>query len=123
MTVYVSSQSIHSDPEIWGSDVLEFKPSRWINASGDLITPSKGTFLPWSAGPRMCPGMKMAQVEFVAAFATMFRSSKCHPLRCVQETEEELRKRLEYLMADSIPRLTLQIRDPKEVKLKWIRDR
>ena len=66
--------------------------------------------------------MKMAQVEFVATFATLFRSSKCHPLYGVQETEEELRKRLENVMEDSIPKLTLQIRDPKEVKLEWIRD-
>ena len=122
MTVYVSSQSIHSDPEIWGSDVSEFKPSRWISASGTLITPPKGTFLPWSGGPRTCPGMKMAQVEFVATFATLFRSSKCYPLDGEQESGEELRKKFEYALVDSIPKMTLQIRDPKEVKLKWIRN-
>jgi len=120
MTVYVSSQSIHSDPDIWGSDVSEFKPSRWIGSSGALITPPKGTFLPWSSGPRTCPGMKMAQVEFVATFATLFRSSKCRALSDVQESGEELRKRLECVMMDSIQKMTLQIRDPKEVKLEWV---
>ena len=122
MTVFVSSQSIHSDREIWGSDVSEFKPSRWIGDSGMLVTPPKGTFLPWSSGPRTCPGMKMAQVEFVATMATLLRSSKCHPLSDVQESGEELRKKLEYVMVDSIPKMILQIRDPKEVKLKWVRD-
>lgn len=66
--------------------------------------------------------MKMAQVEFVATFATLFRSSKCHPLYGAHESEEELRKRLEYVMVNSIPKMTLQIRDPKDVKLKWSRD-
>ena len=60
-------------------------------------------------------------MEFVATFATLFRSSKCHPLCGVKEAGEELRKRLEQVMEDSIPKLTLQIRDPKEVKLKLTR--
>ena len=64
----------------------------------------------------------MAQVEFVATLATLFRSSTCEPLQADQKTDEEQRKRLEYLMMNSIPKLTLQMRDPKEVKLKWIRD-
>ena len=64
--------------------------------------------------------MKMAQVEFVATFATLFRSSKCRALSDAQESGEELRKRLEYVMVDSIPKMTLQIRDPKEVKLEWV---
>ncbi len=121
MMVYVSAQSMHMDPEIWGPDVSQFKPSRWIDGSGNLITPPKGTFLPWSGGPRICPGMKMAQVEFVATFATLFRSARCEPLRDGQETDKEARKRLENIMEDSVSKLTLQVRDLKTVRLRWIR--
>lgn len=121
MDVYVSAQVMHLNPEFWGEDVLEFKPSRWINASGELITPAKGAYLPWSGGPRVCPGMKMAQVEFLAVFSTFFRSGRCEPLRDGKETIEEARKRLEDLAADSVPKLTLQVRDAKAVQLKWTR--
>ncbi|KAF7591997.1 hypothetical protein BBP40_000777 [Aspergillus hancockii] len=56
MEVYVSSNTIHRDPEIWGSDVDDFRPSRWIDQVGQVITPVKGTFLPWSGGPQNLPG-------------------------------------------------------------------
>ena len=122
MMVYVSAQSIHLDPAIWGADVAEFKPTRWLDATGNVITLAKGTFLPWSGGPRVCPGMKFSQVEFVAVFATLFRSAKCEPLRKVGETGEQARKRVEDIMANSVTKLTLQVRDPKEVMLRWVRE-
>jgi len=112
---------MHSNPDIWGSDVSEFKPSRWIDDLGKLITPAKGTFLPWSGGPRVCPGMRMAQVEFVATFSTLFHSARCEPLRTEQETDKEARERLVQIMDDSVSKLTLQVRDPAAVKLKWTR--
>jgi cytochrome P450 len=103
MTVYVNSHAMHSNAAIWGADVNVFKPSRWINPStGEIITPPKGTFLPWSGGPRVCPGMKMAQVEFVATFSTLFRGARCVALLDEGRTEEEQSERLEELMADSI---------------------
>ncbi|CAG8273734.1 unnamed protein product [Penicillium salamii] len=120
MEVYVSHQSIHRDPSIWGDDVLEFKPSRWIDSAGQIITPAKGTFIPWSSGPRICPGVKMAQVEFVATFATLFRSAKCEPLPTELENVEASRKNICDAMADSIVKLTLQVREPKRVRLQWI---
>lgn len=64
----------------------------------------------------------MAQVELIATFATLFRSARCEPLRDGAETDEQARKRLKDLMADSVPKLTLQVRDPKAVKLMWMRD-
>jgi cytochrome P450 len=122
MMVYVSASSIHYQPEIWGADASQFRPSRWLDDSGDLITPPKGTYLPWSGGPRVCPGVKMSQVEFVATFATLFRSVKCEPLCAGEETDTEARTKLEAIMADSVQKLTQQVKDPKEVKLRWIRD-
>jgi cytochrome P450 len=123
MTVYVNSHAMHHNATIWGTDVNVFKPSRWINPStGEIITPPKGTFLPWSGGPRVCPGMKMAQVEFVATFSTLFRGARCVALLDEGRTEEEQSERLEELMADSMLRLTLQMQNSKEVRLKWIRD-
>lgn len=99
---------------------MEFKPSRWIDSAGHIITPAKGTFIPWSSGPRICPGVKMAQVEFVATLATLFRSAKCEPLSTELEGVEASRKNICDAMADSIVKLTLQVREPKRVRLQWI---
>jgi cytochrome P450 len=122
MMVYVSAQSIHLDRTIWGPDVLSFNPARWLDAAtGELATPAKGTFLPWSGGPRVCPGMKFSQVEFVAVFATMFRSARCEALRGEGETGEQARARLEGVMADSVSKLTLQVRYPSQVRFAWVR--
>ncbi|KAJ5357285.1 hypothetical protein N7541_004443 [Penicillium brevicompactum] len=120
MEVFVSHQCIHRDPSIWGDDCREFRPSRWIDSAGQIITPAKGTFLPWSAGPRICPGVKIAQVEFVATFATLFRSARCEPLPSDSQDPETLRQNLRDVVADSIVKLTVQVRDPRKVKLRWI---
>jgi cytochrome P450 len=120
MMVYVSAQSMHLDRAIWGPDVLVFNPARWLDAGGELITPAKGTFLPWSGGPRVCPGMKFSQVEFVAVFATLFRSARCEALRQEGETEDLARARLEGIMKESISKLTLQVKDPRALRLKWV---
>lgn len=64
----------------------------------------------------------MAQVEFVATFSTLFRAARCVALRDEGVTAEEESKRLKELMADSMLRLTLQMQNSQEVRLKWIKD-
>jgi cytochrome P450 len=119
MEVYVNQGAIHRDSSIWGPDPNAFRPSRWIDSSGDLIVPEKATFIPWSGGPRICPGMKMAQVEFVATFATLFRATKCEFIGALDDPRENTRM-LEALMKDSFFKLTLQMKKPEEVQLRWI---
>jgi cytochrome P450 len=123
MDFFVSHVNIHLDTTIWGPDAEDFKPSRWFNDAGEIITPPKGTFLPWSSGPRVCPGMKMSQVEFVAAMATLFRSARCEPIPTLGlHKPEDLQRRLQHLMSNSVSKLALQMRDAKAVQLRWIRD-
>lgn len=126
--VFVSQACAHINPDYWAPDPLAFRPTRWLEASNDglsgdtLIEPEKGTFFPWSIGPRMCPGMKMAQVEFVSVFAALFRHSRVEPaLLPGEKTVEEARRRLEGVVADIGPVATLQILRPREVVLKWVR--
>ncbi|KAL4865336.1 hypothetical protein BDV12DRAFT_150805 [Aspergillus spectabilis] len=120
MDVYACQLSIHLDPANWGPDATKFRPSRWIDQSGQIITPPKGTYLPWSGGPRICPGMKMSQVEFVAAMATLLRSARVepHPTEGIQ-SPEALRVRLLELAGDSVNKLALQMRNPAGVHLRW----
>lgn len=84
--VYVSTNffGIHTDPRFWGPAGLEWKPERWIVRDPDtgveaIRTPKGGTFLAWSHGPRVCPGRKFSQVEFVAVLATLLYRYRLKP--------------------------------------------
>ncbi|KAF1975362.1 hypothetical protein BU23DRAFT_372740, partial [Bimuria novae-zelandiae CBS 107.79] len=117
----------------WGDDSFEFRPSRWsatesaparsnsiahvpkLEAAG-----SKESFLPWSSGPRVCPGMKMAQTEFLSVFYTMFSEYRAEPALEAGESLEEGLARMAAVVNDSQPRLTLQMNRPTDLKLKWV---
>ena len=113
---------MHISPSLWGSDPLVFRPQRFIDAAtGAFREPPKSTFVPWSGGPRYCPGMKMSQVEFVAVLATAVRSWRVQLVPKEGERVEQARKRMEGLLADSQPIVTLQMKRPREVQLAWVR--
>jgi cytochrome P450 len=123
-TVYINTIGLHIDPAVWrnlniapneeksDTDELLFRPSRWINYSAEgpqLFKPPKGTYVPWSAGPRVCPGQKMAQVEFAAIFLKLFQKNRIEAVAEKGETREQMEKRLDARMKDSISILTLQM--------------
>ena len=119
--VYVTGACTHVRPALWGADALAFRPSRFLDAEGKLCEPDKGTFLPWSGGPRYCPGMKMSQVEFVAVVAEACRTYRVELVKREGEGAEECRRRYEGLVRDSQPVVTLQMKRPREVRLRWVR--
>ncbi|KAK3321511.1 cytochrome P450 [Cercophora scortea] len=129
LTAYINNSTLHTLPEIWGSDSLEFRPSRWIitpssgppSQLGDekLVTPQKGAFNGWSGGPRVCPGQKMSQVEFVTVIATVFSKCNIEPILREGETMESASGHLMHMIQDTQMRLTMQFKHPREVRLKW----
>jgi cytochrome P450 len=125
--VGVNTMALHTSTATWGPDALKFNPARWIQpcsteeAKETIITPPRGTFIPWSSGPRVCPGQKMSQVEFVTVIATLFRRCTAKPAAMRGETEDEMKQQLLALMQDSQPILTLQMNRPNEVLLSWKR--
>ncbi|KIH93320.1 hypothetical protein SPBR_04167 [Sporothrix brasiliensis 5110] len=125
--VFVNNMALHTAPATWGADADAFRPARWIAvdaATGreSVRTPPRGTFSPWSGGPRVCPGQKMSQVEFVAVMATLLWRCSVRPVvrTADGETPADARARLLALTEDSQPRLTLQMNRPDEAELQWV---
>ncbi|KAJ8509534.1 hypothetical protein ON010_g18753 [Phytophthora cinnamomi] len=76
-TVSWSSYSMGRMAHVWGPDVKEFKPERWIDATtGKLIAVSPFKFTLFNAGPRVCLGAKLAMMEVKITAASVL--SKYH---------------------------------------------
>ena len=121
--VFVKLPAIHSKPEYWGEDSLQWRPNRWIttNSVGEetFVEPKKGTFIGWASGPRVCPGKKFAQVEFVAIFATLFRKHTVKPVLKYGETAEEARVRLFTKVQDVDLYASFRVHNPEALPLLW----
>lgn len=144
--VVINFMHLHCSLELWGKYALEFQPSRWIaspdskrNSAGSgystdekLERPPPGAFFPWATGPRNCPGMKFAQVEFVSVIASLLAESRVEAalppalrhqaeLKGMGETEVTAlaRERLISVVEDSDVRVTTTMLRPDEVWLRW----
>ena len=103
--VSVNFYGVHFNPSTWGSDVNDFRPSRFIKSPGEpgnetFGVPEKAEFFGWSFGPRACPGKRFSQVEFVAVIARLLKEFEFKPTRKAGESEETARKRLVEVMTD-----------------------
>lgn len=125
-TIYVNIPALHLEPTVWRNvnlakgeapsedDETRFRPSRWMVTSSDgtesIFTPPRGMYMPWSGGPRICPGQKMAQVEFTAIFLKLFRKFRIEAVQRKAESRAELERRLEGKLKDAAPVLVLQMK-------------
>ncbi|KAH7012545.1 cytochrome P450 [Microdochium trichocladiopsis] len=157
--VYINTMALHASSSAW-DDASEFNPARWIQristGSNDdddgsdndgsrvkavneevivdhsaVLGIPRGGFLPWSSGPRKCPGQKMSQVEFVAVIATLFGRCNTEPEITGGDAlgggaEEDMEKRMQAarqrlldLTQDSQPLFTLAMNNPRDVRLRW----
>ncbi|KAJ4845210.1 Ent-kaurenoic acid oxidase 1 [Turnera subulata] len=69
-------RSVHLDPEIYPNP-YEFNPSRWDN-----LVAKAGTFLPFGAGSRLCPGNDLAKLEisiFLHHFLLNYEVERINP--------------------------------------------
>lgn len=65
----LSQWVIHRMPQLWGEDVLEFKPERFDPEHPQEVP--QGAYFPFGLGPRMCIGMPFAQMEARLVLATV----------------------------------------------------
>lgn len=144
--VVINFMHLHSSPELWGDDSLDFRPSRWIGRTDSsdngpnlefsseekLERSTPGAFIPWATGPRNCPGMKFAQVEFVSVIGSLLSDHRVEaalpPMLQDQMESKGLhepeiadlsRKRLRSILEDSDVRVTTTMLRPGEVWLRW----
>ncbi|CZR54671.1 related to cytochrome P450 3A7 [Phialocephala subalpina] len=123
----INVAALNTLPMYWGPDSLVFRPDRWIDnpnpvpslSSEELFQPAPGVFVPWAAGPRVCPGKKFAQVEFIAVISKLFRKHKVSPVLEQGETFEDAKKRIFNVVEDSSLVITLQMRHPERIRLAW----
>nr|XP_049705148.1 cytochrome P450 4V2-like isoform X2 [Helicoverpa armigera]WRX05996.1 CYP340J2 [Helicoverpa armigera] len=64
-------QSIHLDPKLWGPDVNEFKPERWLNP--DTLPKHPNAYVPFGVGRRYCIGRLYTTYVMKTALAHMLR--------------------------------------------------
>jgi cytochrome P450 len=66
----ISQWVIHHLPEVWG-DPETFRPERWTAEFRQQLP--RGAYFPFGAGPRICIGMPLAEIEARLLLATMLQ--------------------------------------------------
>lgn len=146
-TIKLDFAALHHDPDSWGADALEFRPDRWIPSAaqgGDgegvsgaskegggeqrsydwqsksLITTAPGTFLPWTGGPRVCPGKKFSQVEFTRAVFEMFKGgARVRVAREEGESQEQAEARAWDILNQTRVSFVVKMVDSEKLGVKW----
>ena len=67
-----SDWAMGRNPDIWGKDAAEFRPSRWIEEDGSFMRVSQSKAHFFSVGPRACLGSKLATYEVCQVMNVIF---------------------------------------------------
>ncbi|KAJ5209486.1 cytochrome P450 [Penicillium cf. viridicatum] len=68
--VGMSAYNLHFAKDLWGSDVHEFNPDRWLGQPNDKLDQ---WLAPFSKGARSCIGQNLALTEIRLTIAVLFR--------------------------------------------------
>jgi cytochrome P450 len=130
--VHLSMSALHTHPQYWGDDGLEWKPQRFVSSTqpktqsftfeDETVAPDTSAhYLPWAYGQRICPGKKFSQVELVAALAMLFRDHKVEPLPHPGESMNDARKRAfaTALEVDHEGKMLFEMKYPEKACLMW----
>ncbi|KAF5558266.1 cytochrome p450 3a7 [Fusarium napiforme] len=110
----VNLAGLHTSSASWGDNALQWLPSRWITADEKLAPMPTGAFLPWAAGPRVCPGKKFSQVEFVAVMACLLKDYTVEPA----EGDQAAARALMEEAKQSSFNFLLKVKHPEKIKLR-----
>ncbi|RKL41424.1 hypothetical protein BFJ72_g5851 [Fusarium proliferatum] len=119
--VGVNLAGLHTSSASWGDNALQWLPSRWITADDKLAPMPTGAFLPWAAGPRVCPGKKFSQVEFVAVMACLLKDYTVEPDAEGDHLKEAASRALMEEAKQSSFNFLLKVKHPEKIKLRCVR--
>lgn len=83
--VMLSFNALHRCKDVWGLDADEFKPDRWATVQPGW------SYLPFSAGPRICIGQRRALTECAYLTVRLLQSISRIESRDDRPFEESLR--------------------------------
>ncbi|KAJ0417946.1 cytochrome P450 monooxygenase [Aspergillus carlsbadensis] len=120
--VNINSMALHTSPESWGEDSLEWNPGRWILTSDltsdrELFGKMPSTFMAWGTGPRICPGQQFSQIEVVAVLVCLLRNYRVTIAPGGGEDFNESRRHVLHLLQASRVELTLQMPQTAPIRL------
>ena len=72
--VMINFWALHNDDEMWEEPSV-FKPDRFLDDSGQLC-PRPDSFMPFSAGKRVCLGENLAKTEIMMILPLLFQKFK-----------------------------------------------
>ncbi|KAK7678132.1 hypothetical protein QCA50_018925 [Cerrena zonata] len=80
-TVIVAIRPSNLNKELWGDDVLEFKPERWLSPLPSVVTEARipgvySNLMTFNGGGRACIGFKFSQLEMKVVLAILVSSFK-----------------------------------------------
>jgi cytochrome P450 len=126
-SITINFAALHTHTDYWGVDALVWRPSRWLehskpdsSNSSPLLHPFEGSFVPWNHGPRVCPGRRFSQVEFVRLLFTLFANgSRVELVPDAREGFEGVRARALRTIAKAKVEVTLKMTESERIKLRW----
>ncbi|KAH8982228.1 cytochrome P450 [Lactarius akahatsu] len=82
--VYIHIYNLNRDPSIWGPDVTEWKPERWLAPLPESVREAhiQGVYanmMTFIGGPRACIGFQFAQLEIKVALSQMVLAFRFEP--------------------------------------------
>ncbi|KAI1803997.1 putative cytochrome P450 [Daldinia bambusicola] len=82
----ISNYVLHHNPKIWGADIENFSPERFIGADGKLLA---NNLIHFSVGHRMCIGRHLAMTNIWKTLTTLVNKFELHPLSAERRVRVE----------------------------------
>lgn len=114
----------HLSPR-WGPDAKTFNPKRFVSTSPtgeeSLVIPEGTVYGPWLTGPRVCPGKKFSQVEFVAVVAQILSQYRIEVQQQVGESGVSARLRAISVLDEKYFNISTHLRRPENAGIRLVR--
>lgn len=85
-----SAWVIHRRPEIFGEDVNDYRPERWIGTETDRLKEMNATMFQFGAGPRTCIGKNISLMEIYKLVPSFLRRFEVRRLFLISNSSRQL---------------------------------